>query len=283
MIHRGMIADRGKLVRYLREVSYYRLSAYWYPFREETGDNLKPGTSIDIVWRYYTFDRQLRLVVMDAIERVEVALRTQMVNMFTLAYGPFGHIDHQRMAGIPEEEHHAFLKTIRTETEKSKETFAMHFKQKYAEERDLPLWMACELMSFGTMLTFYKSMEKHMQKALAKEYKIQPAVLQSWLTTLNYIRNICAHHGRLWNRELAIKPYIPRDNMEWRTPVDVFNFQGRIYSVATILKYLLSFIAPQSKWPVRFEENLLRHPIIPIHEMGFPVNWKECPIWGSNY
>jgi abortive infection bacteriophage resistance protein len=281
LLDRGMIADRDLLICRLKEVNYYRLSAYWYPFREKHRNNFIPETNIDKVWQYYTFDRQFRLIVMDAIERVEISVRTHLTNTFTLNYGPFGHIYPGNLPNITVEEHQRFLKNIHEEEEKSKEAFLVHFRQKYSSETELPLWIACELMSFGTILTLYKHLDKHMQSILAVEYQIPSRVLESWLTTLNYIRNICAHHARLWNRELAIRPFIPRYHTMpvWHFPVRVLDAQSRIFSVLTVLKYLLSLIAPQSRWQYRMEELFNRYPDVPLKEMGFPENWKECPIW----
>ena len=102
LLSRGMVtADRETLITHLGNVSYYRLSAYWYPFREPD-ETLKPGTTFEMVWRRYTFDRQLRLLVMDAIERVEVAVRTRLTNAFTLKYGAFGHLN---PANLPRIDH----------------------------------------------------------------------------------------------------------------------------------------------------------------------------------
>jgi abortive infection bacteriophage resistance protein len=93
LLKRGMVADRDELIERLESVNYYRLSAYWHTFRRVNSDDLKPGTSFETVWKRYVFDRQLRLLVMDAIERVEIALRTQLVNRHSLAFGAFGYLD----------------------------------------------------------------------------------------------------------------------------------------------------------------------------------------------
>jgi hypothetical protein len=94
LLGRGLEADRDELIERLRAVNYYRLSAYWYTFRipGDPADRLRPGTSLDTVWRRYAFDRHLRLLVMDAIERIEIALRTEVVNRFTMQHGPFDYL-----------------------------------------------------------------------------------------------------------------------------------------------------------------------------------------------
>jgi abortive infection bacteriophage resistance protein len=213
---------------------------------------------------------------MDAIERVEVAIRTDMVNRFTLRHGAFGYLNPRNFSKIPEETHAFFIKHLREEREKSTETFVKHFKAKYVEEPDLPFWMACVLMSFGNFVRIFNYFPD--RRIMAREYSINAEVMQSWLRSLNYVRNICAHHGRLWNRVLAYSPKIPTDK-RWAEPVRIMDSQNRIFSVLTILKYLLPYTAPQSKWSERLGKLLKAYPVIPKKLMGFPENWKECPMW----
>jgi len=275
-----MQADRDQLIARLSEVNYYRLSGYWYPFRDLPSDKFKPDTKFDIVWDRYVFDRQLRVLVMDAIERIEISIGTRLTNEFTKKYGPFGYRDRSNFSGMSYHQHQVFLTKIREETERSHEKFVDHFKRKYTSETDLPLWMAIELMSFGGILTFYKNVEQYIKREVANAYGLSAAVLESWLLTLNFVRNICAHHNRLWNRALVLRPIIPnkRNRPEFHDPIEVNN--GRTFAVLTILRYLLANIAPQSNWQKRLEHLLeVKHRDIPIDQMGFPENWKDCLIW----
>jgi abortive infection bacteriophage resistance protein len=284
LIARGLLADKTVLVTRLHEVNYYRLSAYWHPFRTPDTENLQSGTKWETVWRRYTFDRQLRLLVMDAIERVEVSTRTRIVNAFTLQHGPFGHTDGANLPGISPFAHREFMERLHVEQRRSKENFVRHFHEKYTSETELPLWMACELMPFGMTLTLYQHLDKHIQVGIADAYHIPPKVLETWMRTLNYVRNICAHHGRLWNRELAIRPFIPRQhtNSAWHVPVDIAAAQHRLFSVLTLLRYMMAIIAPQSQWSHRFDALLAQYHDIPLPQMGFPSNWRECPIWAQS-
>jgi len=104
-------------------------------------------------------------------------------------------------------------------------------------------------------------------------------MLQSWLGALNVIRNICAHHGRLWNRELGYKPYIPQKQKypQWHDPVSVPN--NRIFAILTILKYLLNRVAPTSHWDQRLYKLLADYPEISTATMGFPKKWEKIEIW----
>ena len=279
LLQRGLVApDRDAIVQKLESVSYYRLSAYWYPFRQPD-DTLRPGTTLETVWRRYTFDRQLRLLVLDAIERVEIAVRTQIVNRHTLQYGPFGYFDRAKLPGLTVDEHRDLLHRLREEARRSREDFVRHFFAKYTSENDLPLWMASELMTFGNLYTLFRGVETPLKQSLAAEYGVADRVLASWLGTLNQVRNLCAHHARLWNRAFGIKPMIPRRNKhpDWHQPVPITD--DRLFGVLTMLHYLLKQVAPQSRWRQRWEELLACYPEIQLHAMGFPANWKDSPLW----
>ena len=277
LISRGLIADKSDLVEKLRAVNYYRLSGYWYPF-QNIDDIFQPQTTLDQVWRRYTFDRQFRLLILDAIERVEISVRTQVVYQLSHRYGPFGYVDSVTLPKLSAVEFPRLLENINREWMRSSEEFIQHFRSKYDGKRP-PLWMASEIMTFGTMLTMFKGLEQNLKQAIAADYHISDSVLQSWLVALNGTRNICAHHGRLWNRLLGYKPLIPkqRKHPQWHDPVEVTN--DRMFSILTILKYMMNRIAPQSSWAERFKSLLAKYPEIPIVQMGFPENWAECLIW----
>ena len=263
LLSRGMTGDRDHMIARLRAVSYYRLSGYWFPFRN-ADDSFKPGTSFDAVWNRYVFDRRLRLLVMDAIERIEVAVRSQLAHHHSLHYGPFAYAtDHGSLPKLKPDEHADFLLHIKEETKRSHEAFAKHFRTKYGDQHAyLPIWMAAEVMAFGSVLTFFNGARRKEKRPVADAFGLPDAVFGSWLLALHTIRNICAHHGRLWNREFGVKPIIPaRDNYpNWHDPVVVHN--NRAFAVLTMCCWCLARIAPQSHWPKRLAEllkNISRH------------------------
>lgn len=284
LIGRGLAAERAQLISTLERVSYYRLSGYWHPFRQ-ADDTFAPGTTLEQVWRRYTFDRQLRLLVMDAVERVEVAvLRTRMVEHHARQYGPFGYVhaaafrpefsQPDNYGVVPRDR---MLDEIDRATGQSREAFVAHFRAKYTSERDLPLWMAAEVASFGTLLTFFRYLNHAESRQLAAAYGLPGKVLQSWLFSLNYIRNLCAHHARLWNRELSIKPLIPQNDPQWQVPAPPDN--RRVYAVLCLLRAMQRHIAPQSGWHQRLGQLLAQYPDVPAAAMGFVAGWEHSPLW----
>lgn len=280
LLKRGLVANRETLIRRLDQVNYYRLSAYLYPFRQDSSNDFSPGTSFEKIWDRYVFDRQLRVIAMDGIERIEVAMKTCLTQIFTLAHGPFGHLDRKNLPNLQPRDHQRFLTKLRKDQKFSRETFVQSYQTRYTSETDLPLWMAIELMDFGSMFTLYRGLPKRLAKQIARAFKLSAPVLESWLQSLNYLRNLCAHHTRLLNRNLSVPPMLPqqRTHPEFHQPVPVP--VSKVFTALTIQKYLLDQIAPQSHWPKRltalWEE---KHPDISPHLLGFPPNWQSSPIW----
>ena len=279
LIARGLVVgDRDVLLHQLASVGYYRLCAYWYPFKQ-ADETFVAGTSFETIWDRYVFDRQLRLLVMDAIERVEVVVRTVLVHELAIRHGAFAHTGTDNFAAGAGMRHTRWLDDLHAGANRSKEVFVQHFKVRYDEFPDLPIWVAAETMTFGALVTLFSISDKRTQKDVAHTYGLTAPVLQSWLLTLNYIRNICAHHARLWNRELAIKPVIPdaRHRPEWHRPFPVSNH--RIYGVLSLLQFLLRRIAPQSAWHERLYAHIDRHPLVPLPDMGANPDWRIHDVW----
>jgi abortive infection bacteriophage resistance protein len=177
--------------------------------------------------------------------------------------------------------HDEFVAQVRECVARSSELFVSHFRSKYASEADLPFWMAAEVMTFGMVLTCFKHLQPRMRKEIARTFVTPAPVLESWLLTINYVRNVCAHHGRLWNRQLSIRPQIPdpKNIPAWHKPGIIPN--ERSFAVLTLLRHLLQHVAPQSAWERRLGSLLKEYPDVPLAEMGFPVEWRKCPIWAD--
>jgi abortive infection bacteriophage resistance protein len=283
LIRRGLNADRDELIRCLSDVNYYRLSAYWYPFRLADTETLAPGTTLDVVWNRYVFDRQLRVHVMDAIERIEVGVKTRLVNALVMKIGPFGYLDRNHLPNISVESHRRLLEKVRKEADRSKETFIHHYLRKYSSETDLPLWMAVEIMDFGSMLSLFKGSDQYTKREVANAYGISAKVLESWLLTLNYVRNLCAHHGRLWNRTMPVAPLLPDmgNRPEFHNPTTIPG--NKTFTVLCILRYLIGVIAPKSGWGQRLVRLWTeKHPEMPLGDMGFPDQWTEYSLWNQS-
>ncbi len=281
---RGMGGDTSVIHRRLHAVNYYRLSAYWHTFKVKTdNEQFLTGTHIDIVWDRYIFDRALRVLAMDAIERFEICVRTRLAYELAIRHGPFGYSENVDVLYRDDSKTRKdFFERLAIDIDKQKrERFVAHFLKTYKGSHDFPpIWVAVEVMTFGGTFSLYKGCVRAIQREVAQSFGVAPKVLQSWLSTLNQARNICAHHGRLWNREFGIKPMIPRDAL-WHTPVEVGN--DRLFGVLTVLAHIVTRVAPRSQWQARVGQLLDKHPDVPRDQMGFPERWKEHPVWARGF
>ncbi len=273
MQDRGLtIRDRGRALRWLEKISYYRLSAYFLPFKQD--DAFVPGTEFNDIAGLYIFDRKLRLLVLDAIERVEVAVRTAITYEISRTYGSFGHIDPANFD--PRYRHAELLRDIRTEEARAGETFVQHFRNKYTSEPDLPVWMATELLSFGAISLMYRYMPPALKSSIARPFGVPDSFFARWLHSLSYVRNVCAHHKRLWNREFAIRPPLPTRTVAWAATIPD---TGRMYCALAILRHLLIVVSPGCLWKTRLEALLAQHPQVSRQAMGFDPNWQSRSLW----
>lgn len=286
LIKRGLIVkNRDDLISYLSQVNYYRLSGYWYSFKTThptSGREIfKPSTTFELIRDRYEFDRKLRLLLMDAIEKIEVTiLRTRVIEAHTRQYGCFGYIEKSNYHPSFSEDDFAKLINQIIENEKiRKEEFINRYRKKYIFEEYLPLWMSVELMSFGQLFTFYRNQKYAFKQDFSRRFHVEAPVLDSWLHTLNYIRNACAHHVRLWNRVIPLPLSIPRKKHDsrWHDPSKFTN--NRIFAVLTVIVYLLDCIDTASKWKHCIKDLIYTYPFIPLNEMGFPKEWQYVPFW----
>lgn len=274
-----MVADRDDLIRHLRDVGYYRLSGYWHIHKKRGSDEFWEGVTFERVWGTYVFDRQFRLVVLDAVERVEIYMRTQLAYLLAEQTGPFGFLDRGGLPRLSQERYERFMGKCRESYARARdgEPFAKHFDEKYGDSHDLPpYWVLVNLMDFGMVVTLYKGSPVYVRKQIADDLGVVTKVLDSWLVTVNTVRNICAHHGRLWNRTIGNPPMIPKAQ-EWHNPFEVRN--DKIFGTLTVLSYLLERVAPETSWRQRLLGMTLGLSARDQERMGFVDGWRECPLW----
>ena len=278
---RGMqIRDEAEAAFYLSHLNYYRLTAYWLPFEEDHSlHRFRAGTTFEQVLNLYVFDRELRLLMLDALERIEVSVRTQWAHYIGLNHGSHGHLD----PSLARNEDYWLQNKNKLKTEilraekKIKEQFIIHLMQTY-EEALPPIWACSEVMSLGLLSLWYANLQPmKTRQNIASTYELDEALFQSWLHHLTIVRNICAHHGRLWNRRFPIPATKPDAHPEFiRT---VFSESAwNIHNTFLIVLYLLSKISPESHWLERLIHLIDKHNV-PVDQMGFPEGWRAQSIW----
>lgn len=299
--NRGLVfadnAEKEKAMRRLAEISYYRLSAYMLPFKKNIGgkivDEFRYGTTWNDVYNLYKFDRKLRLLIFDVIERIEVALRTQIVYQLSMRYG--SHWQDNSSIFLPERQRtlrdgstqtvdvYAELQDhIRSQVDNNRsETFITHYKNTYDEPANPPSWMCVEIMFFNHLSRICSSLKNRAdQTAISNHFGLPPRIFNSWLHTINYVRNICAHHSRLWNRDFNIVP----ERLDFsKTKVWVNKPEtlqrSKLYYFMCMLNFLLQTVNPESSFKTRFKNLLNEYPKVKISAMGFPQNWENEEIW----
>ena len=298
---RGLkIDDDNKAKEYLQRIGYYRLSAYGFPFRQskadvysvvQTLDQFKPDTSFKNITDLYAFDKSLRLVVLDALERIEISLRTE-VSLTLGAYGPNAHRDGQffdrDFLNIPQHRSNSlydeWLSKLDEKSRTSKEEFANHFRTKYNQSH-MPIWIAVELLDFGPLSHLLSGMRNQDLIKICQSYNVpNPTVLKGWIKTLSFVRNVCAHHSRLWNKPLVNQPPMPKQGtIPDFDHVAASPYQSkRIYAALSIMRHLLRSINPRTKWDARLKDVIDTFPISPhvsLKTAGFPEDWKEQNLW----
>ena len=198
-----IILDEDFCCSKLASINYYRLTAYFLPFRI-SDDKYREGTSFLKVYQIYEFDRKLRNVVFSAIEEIEIYLRSQFSYYYAHKYGPIGYLNATNFSG--KHDHNKFLENIDREIESNnKVLFVRHHKDNY--NGVFPIWVISELFTFGMLSYFYGDMKTPDKKALASYlYGTTYKNLTSWLRCCTDMRNICAHYGRLYYRIFSALP-----------------------------------------------------------------------------
>lgn len=268
----GLIVDDEEYAKkILNDISYFRLiKAYSLNLKSKNGCYNKQTAFKEIV-DLYLFNSNFRQLIFPEIEKVEINVRCRLANFFAEQYGVLGYLQAENFSN--ENYHAQFLEDIKEEVRRnSKAPFVRNFKENY-EGGNLPIYALVEVFSFGTLSKFYKNVLNKDKKAIAKTFGVGYTYFESWLESISYVRNICAHYGRIYNAKLSKTPILYKEY----TQVGIGN--NRIYGVLLCLKYLLKDDDHWNLFVDKIELLFDKYPCVQISTMGFPENWKvllEC-------
>lgn len=268
--------DEQKALHTLQQVSYFRMKSYLMPLMDDKVlHTFKSGTTFEQAFELYKFDSRLRKLVVSELEKIEVSIRTQMAYILADEIDIYWFSDNTNFANPIK--HAATLANLKTELDRSDDDQVLRFKNNY-DDPFPPAWMTLEISSFGTLSMLYKLLKPSLTKRkIANFYGLSDSVLESWLHSIVYVRNICAHHGRLWNKTLRIQPLFPRKTASCFLSSPVRS--DRIYYVLCIIQYLLKTINPSSSFASRLKAMLAEFPIVDITAMGFTKDWDKELLW----
>lgn len=292
LINRGLtIDDTDRAKRYLGSVSYYRLSGYMFHLQDKgNASKFYEGTTFNDIINLYTFDKKLRCIFLEYLERVEVCLRTRILNAYSELKGfywsvhPGNFLDKKDLRDDGSEvlSYHSYvLNSVITDFEKPKEQFLKAFKLKYTDETYPPENMYFETLSFGKLIKLYTCLKNDNTKnSIATAFKLPSGkTLVNWLLFLNDVRNVCAHHSRLWNRKFTANKLIFPSRRDHKIDGEIPEASNsNIYGAIIAINQLLLTFNPHNSFIDKLE-TLVESHAMDERNLGFPPNWKDQAPW----
>lgn len=280
---RGMLfREEANAQDLLKNISYYRLKGYWWDMQDDYSlHTFKPDTYFEDVIARYNFDSQLRTILFDALETIEIALRTKMIYHLSLKYGGLWYLNESIFIDIDKYKKH--VEDLKKEFVRSQELFIKDQKIRHPNT-DADSWKILEIASFGTLSKLYKNLQYQLEEKtiIAKEFGLnRHSELYSWLEPITYIRNIIAHHSRLWSRNMVKKPTDHLNNPKglwFANPLTSVQTK-KPFLIISCMVYLCNQITPNHQIKAKILKLIEDNPKIPIYKLGFLNNWDNEPIW----
>lgn len=308
LAQRGLeVDDPARAVGLLQSIGY-RVTGYLYPFLESEEyvddeartktrvlNKYRPGTALHHAESIIDFDRRLRLLVMEGVERIEVAVRMRTGYVLGRA-SAFAHEDpvcfddsftraNTDSRDPRPSKQVAWLERIKERRESSDEQFVVHFREKYDDH--MPVWALTELLELGHLSNLYRGMLQKDAEEVALAFGVpKKKMMISWLASLNYVRNAAAHHARLFNRKLQNAPSRPTAGSvplldHLRAP-DAPKEDFGTYNALAIVAYMLRSIEEEPSWALRMAELFRAFPTshaLSIQSIGVPQEWQMLGLW----
>ncbi len=282
---RGLIITHSAIAEHhLKHIGYYRLAGYWQIFQHDRIQHtFLPGTQIEQIIALYNFDRELRLLLTDAIERIEVSLRALIVQEMCAQCGPnwFGDERYaEREDWLTEN-----LACINNELDRSGEDFVVHHDKKYGTDVHPPAWKTMQVLSFGTLSKIYRNIKTGLpeKKAIAVALGLpNEKWLESWMQVISVLRNYCAHHSRVCYRIYSFPPKdLHRSKLPWikNIPPAGGILRQHLYYQLCAVKYILNSCAPGNHFNQKLRELIAKYPSVELNRMGFITGWEKEDLW----
>lgn len=291
---RGIVIDSDDQARHLLErVNYYRLSGYWYSWREIGEDGVRrdefiPGTNLADIAAVYNFDWRLRETVFSALAHIELSVRSMLGHELG-RIDPLAHLHPELLGSVayetkpkprPSTKYEHWLKRYRKELAGSREDFVTHRNQKY--DGQLPIWAAVEVMDWGSLSYLFQLAPIRVRETIAGRVGLNGAQFGSWLKTFNILCNYSAHHARMFNRVYALKPHLPKIGAHPELDA-VAAVMNRLFGQLTIVQYLLVNLNIGD--PALLTSVITSYPILeslPPSHLGIPEKCQQNPLWSIN-
>lgn len=286
---RGLyIADEAKAWHTLKHLHYHRLANYFPPFYQDvTSQRFVAGISFADIIALYDYDEQLRKLLLEALTRLELSFRAAWTYHVSHELGAHAYLE----PNFFDKKQNGIRKAFKKEARRSHEPALRAYYAQYISPEAPPIWLVCELMSFGQLSKSFQNVQsKRVRKKIAAEYGLPSDIYGSFLNQASHVRNLCAHHARVWNREFTFLFQLPK-----KRPVGWVKFfdgrvdsQGdrqnrRLYNTLVMLCYLTQQVDDARAWQeglVAFLATYRHNPHIDFLEaMGFPAQWHRLALW----
>lgn len=273
-------------LKYLSHISYYRLGEYWYVMQEDKEKHIfKADSKFDDVVALYNFDAELRLLLFGVIEKIEISLRTKLIYHLSHEFDPWWFQNFELFS-----DSRALVKTLfnlEEEISRTKDkTIKNHLKKHKDDQRFPPSWKSLEHTSFGSLSKLYGNLKNTIKSkdTIAEEFgAVNHTYLPSWLQSIAQIRNFCAHHSRLWNRNLpGTVKLLPKPPNPWIRHLDNVPKQhefSKLYVHLCLMKYLLDTVQPNNNFGEKLVELFTKFPNVDPDALGMKPDWKQEPLW----
>lgn len=289
--NRGLnFSDKTIAAHYLQNISYYRLRAFTFPFQNNQAPEadhvfLRDDIDFNDIIDLYVFDRRLRNLLFNELEKIEVAVRTQLSLVYSVSkQDPMWYLDSQLYTNRSANSFSRLQEDIEADVCRSNEDFIKHYYDKYDFPTMPPSWMSLEVLSFGTLSRMYKLLNRSADKKhVANVFGIGDMdVFANWLHAFSNLRNCCAHHSRIWNRRFVVQLKLPYNTSRpfMTRPALTTVKQNKLFALLSAIKYIVDIISPGNSFKHRLkillEDN---HRLLTLKDMGFPVEWGKLPVW----
>lgn len=278
---RGLIIEDAVFAENtLNTISYYRLRAYTYPFQDNNNPDhpfIVPVSFSNII-ELYKFDAKLRQLIFSALEKIEIAFRTQIIYQWALNHG--SHWPNNASLFRDNDQFEKHETSLKSEINRSREAFIEHYKNTYNDPVEPPAWMSLEVSSFGLLSLMFLNLKSGAEKkAITKFFGLSDfRLLENWMHSFSDIRNICAHHSRLWNRRFPAHIKLPT-NTKYLFITNHNVYPYKIYPAVCCIEYLLRIVNSGLTLKTELHNLMQTCPLAQEKEMGFPIDWKNEEFW----
>lgn len=291
-----VITDKASAEHWLSHIGYFRFKHYSLRFKDAAKKSYIAGIEFQTINELYSFDRKLRMLTFEALENIEVAVKTQLSNSMSASYGPHWYTDARHFlteldrkqiirtakseADIPKFfDYGIFLKGIEDFMSSSEEPLFQLYKNTY-EPQYPPSWMMVEIITFGKLSKLYANLQAGIEKtAIHDHFGLTKKIFTSWLHCFSFIRNKCAHHDRLLYAKINVQPSMPqkrsRQFLDEADSVD----NALLYAVLCCIQYMLNICNTNSLFKQHLISLVDQYPNIDYDRLGFTKNWKNEKLW----